>query len=326
MEILLLVAITAVAASGLYVAATFNKRTKQNTAPLIDSAAKNITERHEATAEELRQELQAIRKELRQGRELTTQHRIEMEDRLDRADGRISSMSSQLLPELGKLARLGTQIDTRQGDLSRDLLQLDQRVARLGESLGQQNAGTIEIHRYPQSRETQAGSSPEMDSLVSAMLAAESHMDRKGWGQPPHLYDLTEKTTPITADHELDAEIRDTQPDVMMLVDHGPLPDSDLVEVLAGIHWPEDVVGRVLVAELTALPPRSEADGPISPAAAGHWASTHPDGRPARLAVGVRRNGAHTCGVRIKGEDNVQVGTARADDLVTALLGTLRAT
>ena len=36
MEILLLVAIMVVAAAGLYVAATFNKRTEQSTAPLRD--------------------------------------------------------------------------------------------------------------------------------------------------------------------------------------------------------------------------------------------------------------------------------------------------
>jgi hypothetical protein len=322
MEILLLVAIMAVAASGLYVAATFNKRTKQNAAPLIDGAVKDIAERHKKAAEDLRQQLQVITNELREGIGLTTQSRSEIHGRLDQADSRISSMSSQFLAALGTVERLGEQIDTRQGDLSRELQQLDHRVAQLTESLAQQSARTIEIHRYPQSRETQAGSPPEIGSLVSAVLAAESHMDRKGWGKPPHLYALTEKTSPVTAAHELGAEVRDARLDAMMLVEQEPLPDGDLLEALATTHWPADVVGCVLVAELTALPPRSTEDGPINPAAAGQWASTHPDGRPARLAVGVRRNGAHTCGFRIKGEDNVQVGTERADDLVTALLGT----
>lgn len=338
MEILLLVAIMAVAASGLYVAATFNKRTMQTTAPLIDGAVKEIAERHEVIAEDLRRQLQAITKELRQGRELTTRERSEIQGRHDQADSGISSIASQFLAALGTVERLGKQTGTWQGDLSRDLLQLDDRVAQLGESLAQldhrvaqlgeslaqQSARVIEIHRYPQSREVQAASSAEIDSLVSAVLAAESHMDRKGWGKPPHLYALTAKTTPATAAHEPDPETRDARPDAMILVEREPLPDGDLVEALAGIHWPDDVAGCVLVAELTALPPRSKEDGPIDPAAAEQWASTHPDGRPARLAVGVRRDGAHTCGFRIKGEDNVQVGTERADDLVTALLGTFQ--
>jgi hypothetical protein len=322
MEILLLVVIMAVAASGLYVAANFNKRTKQNTAPLIDGAVKSIAERIDAAAEGLRQQLQVITNELRQNRELKTRDRSEVHGRLDQADSRISSISSQLLAALEKIERLGGQIDTRQGDLSRDLLRLDHRVAQLGESLAQQSARIIEIHRYPQSQETLAESSREIDSLILAMLEVESHMDRKGWGRPPHLYALTEKTSPITTDHEPYAGIRGARPDAMVLVAQEPLPDGDLVEVLASIHWPEDVVGCVLVAELTALPPRSKEDAPINPAAAEQWASTHPDGRPARLAVGVCRNGAHTCGFRIKGEDNVQVGIERADDLVTALLGT----
>jgi hypothetical protein len=322
MEILLLVAIMAVAASGLYVAATFNTRTKQNTAPLVDGAVNDIGERIEMAAEELKVRLQDITNELRRNKEGTTRDLSDVQDRADQADSRISSISGQLSAALETFERLGGHIDTWQGDLSRDLLKLDHRVAQLGESLAQQSARIIEIRRYPQSQETQSESSPETDSLVLAMLEAESHMDRKGWGKPPHLYALTEKTLPITGDHELDSGIRDDRPDAMILVEQEPLPDRDLVEVLASIHWPEDVVGCVLVAELTALPPRSKEDAPIIPAAAEQWASTHPDGRPARLTVGVCRNGAHACGFRIKGEDNVQVGIERGDDLVTALLGT----
>ena len=217
-------------------------------------------------------------------------------------------MSSQFLAAPETFERLGKQIDTRQSDLSRDLRQLDHRVAQLGESVAQQSARVIAIHRYPKSQEVQTGSTPEADSLVGAMLEAEAHTDRQGWGGPPRLYALT--------------EIRDARRDAMTLVEQEPLPDGDLVEALATIHWAEDVVGCVLVTELTALPPRSAEEAPIIPVADDQWASTHPDGRPARLAVGVHKNGAHTCGLRIEGEDNVQVGNERVDDLVTALLGT----
>jgi hypothetical protein len=316
MEILLLVVIIAVAASALYVAGTFNKRTEQNTAPLIDGAVKDIAERMGMTAGNLRKQFKVITDELQHNNELAARYRSEAHGRADLADSRISSISSQLLAALEKFERLGGQIDTWQGDLSRDLLRLDHRVAQLGDSLAQQSARIIEIRRYPQSQETEAESSPEMDSLVLAMLEAESHADRKGWDKPPRLYALTEKILPITA------ETRGARPDAMVLVEQEPLPDGDLVEVLTTVHWPEDVVGCVLVAELIALPPRIREDASINVAAAEQWASTHPDGRPARLAVGVCRNGAHTCGFRIKGEDNVQVGIEQADDLVTALLET----
>src|SRR5437763_12767840 len=106
-------------------------------------------------------------------------------------------------------------------------------------------------------------------------------------GKPPQVYALAEKISPVSADHKLYAKIRDARPDVVILVEQEPLPGGDLIEVLASIHWPEDVVGCVLVAELTALPPGSKEDAPIDPVMAEQWASTHPDGRPARLAVGV---------------------------------------
>lgn len=169
---------------------------------------------------------------------------------------------------------------------------------------------------------TDAEGSQEMDPLVFAMLEAESHMARKGWGLPPQLYALAGKASLIAADQELAAEVRAARADALVPVEQEPLPAGEPMEVLASIHWPEEVVGCVLVTELIVLPPRAEEQAPDDPVAAEQWASTHPDGRQARLAVGVSRNGEYTCGLRIKGEDSVQVGTDIADDIVTALLGT----
>jgi hypothetical protein len=116
--------------------------------------------------------------------------------------------------------------------------------------------------------------------------------------------------------------MRDAGPGGFILVEQQPPPAGDLIEVLASIHWPEDVVGCVLVTELINLPPGAEEDAPIAPVAAEQWASARPDGRPARLAVGVCGNGEYTCGLRLKGDDDVQVRTDLAGDLVTTLLGT----
>ena len=154
------------------------------------------------------------------------------------------------------------------------------------------------------------------------MLEAESYVGGKGWGERPHLYALTAPASTVAADRELADGISGARPDALVLVEQERLPDGDLVEVLAGIQWPADVVGCVLVTELAALPPRNEGDGPIDPLASGQWASPRPDGRPARLIVGVRRSGGHMCGLRIKGEDEMQVRNEMAGDLVAALLGT----
>lgn len=327
MEILILIAIIAVGASALYVAATFNIRIEQKIKPLRVDVKTDIREQNEKTREELEQQIQAITDQLREvtNRELGQQIQALANVRAAASEElrqQIQAITDEVRRDRELARHLDERIGTWHGQLSRDLLQLDRRAARLSESVIQQSIKITEIHRHVKSQETQAGSSPKMDSLLLAMLEVESYMDHKGWGKPPHLYALTEKASPIAEDYELSAEIRDARPDALIPVEQEPLLDGDLIEVLANVHWPEDVVGCVLVTELTALPPRGEKDPPIDPGAAGLWASTRPDGRPARLAVGVRRNGAYTCGFRIKGEEDVQVGTERVDDLVAALLST----
>jgi hypothetical protein len=172
-----------------------------------------------------------------------------------------------------------------------------------------------------------AEGSYEMDPLTFAVLEAESHMAHKGWGLPPQLYALATKASLTAVDQELAAEVQDAWPGALIPVEQEPLPEGDPIEVLASIHWPHEVVGCVLVSELIVLPADAEEHAPSDPAAAEQWASSHPDGRQARLAVGVSRNGEYMCGLRIKGENEVQVGAELADDIVTALLGTfLRST
>jgi hypothetical protein len=74
MEILLLIAIIAVGASGLFVAFTFNERTQRNFAPLIASAAENISQEIDqkiaATREQLVKLIQAATYEARQNTDL----------------------------------------------------------------------------------------------------------------------------------------------------------------------------------------------------------------------------------------------------------------
>jgi flagellar basal body-associated protein FliL len=325
--ILILIAIIAVGAAGLYVAFTFGSLAKKKIDPLEINVKNDILEQNKETKKELERQIQPITSQLQK---VTTEQLGQQIQRAasegaaasEELSRQIQAIADQLRRERELVRDLDEHIGTRHEQLSSDLQQLNHQVARLGESLARQGAKITDIHRYVKSQEMRAGNSPKMDSLELALREAESHVDRKGWGQPPHLYALTEKTSPIPADHELSAEVRDAWPNALIPVEQEPLPDGDLLEVLADIHWPEDVAGCVLVTELTALPPRGDQEAPIDPGATEQWASTRPDGRPARLAVGVCRNGAYTCGFRVKGEDDVQVGKERADDFVAALLAT----
>jgi hypothetical protein len=349
MEILLLIAIVAVGAAGLYVAATFNKRTEQNFDPLIKKAEANISREVTEARAELLKEVQAASGELRQqakAHAARQQSDGELRQGLDTAFGELRQQAQARAEEArstGELLRglaaasdelrqqvqaitnelrrnselvkhLDEQADARQSRLAGELAhlgQLERQVAKLSESLGQQSSRISGIYRHFLRQEMAAGSPGEDNSLLLAMLEAESYVDDQGWGGRPRLYALTEKVSTGAAGG-----------DELELVDQGPLPDGDLSEALAGVHWQSDVVGCVLVAELAALAPRGEAGAPLDPAAAGQWASSHPDGRAARLAIGFRRNGAHECGLRIKGEDELQIRADLAADLVAALART----
>ena len=117
MEILLIVAIVAVGAAGLYVAATFDRRTKKSTAPLINAAVKELSWKIDSTTGELGRQLQEISTRLQRD---TSQIRLDdrkIQGRLDHADSRISNLASQL----ETIRRLAEQIGARQEQLSAEL-------------------------------------------------------------------------------------------------------------------------------------------------------------------------------------------------------------
>ena len=134
MAIVLIVAVLVLAVAVLYVTVTLSTRTRQNTAPLIDDAARGVSGQIDATAKELRRQ---IADELQQDREQQRQDGREVRGRLDRADSRASSMANQILAELDTIRRLVEQLGARQDQFGGDLGKLDLQVARLGESLAQ---------------------------------------------------------------------------------------------------------------------------------------------------------------------------------------------
>lgn len=303
MEILILIAVIATGASALYMAYTFKNHIEKHVAPLL-----------ERVTQDARNQIDAASKDLVTNGELRQQVWT-MTDGLKRE---IRTIAEELEQDRERASRLSDGIAARQDQIGEDLLRADHRVAQLGESLARQGAQLTAIYGYARSQGRQTGTPQEPDQLMLGMMEAESDADGKGWGIPPHLYALMERPPPASADDEHSAGT----PDVLIPVPR-ELPDGDLAEALAGIHWPEDVAGCVLVAELTDLPAGGERNGPIDPVAAGQWTSTCPDGRPARLTVGVRRNGEHACAFRAQGDDDIQIRTdMTVGSIVTALFRT----
>jgi gas vesicle protein len=325
MEILLLIAVIAVAVSALYVAANFNKRTRQNFTPLMDDVSQNIAKRIAATRGQLEQQMTAITKELMTHREilrnleaisgeLREQVRasgddirhgkeplMRLETTVDELRQKTQSITDEVRLNSELVKRFEKQLGAHQERLDGDVAQLDRRFTEFNDSLARQNSRISGIYKHVISQVTSDGSPAESDSLLPAMLEAESRVDDKGWGGQPHLYALTEE---------------------LALLDQWPLADGDLADVLTGIRWPADVAGCVLITELATLSARGEEGASVDPVAPVDWTSTHPDGRAARLAVGVRRSGEYTCGLRIKGEDGLRIRIDLAGDLVAALLHT----
>ena len=164
-----------------------------------------------------------------------------------------------------------------------------------------------------------------MDALTTAVVETARHMADDGWGLPPRIYALAERAAVTALGIDLPEQVR-SAPDIALIpIEQDQLPEGEPVEVLASIHWPEEVAGCVLVTEVTVMPPDSKVTG-LSPEDETQWAAAYPDGRKARLTVGVLRQSdrqAHyACCLQMDGDDALRVGRDLADDLVTALLGT----
>jgi hypothetical protein len=154
MEILLLVAVIVVGVSALYVAATFNKRTRLNAAPLVNSVAK----RFEESGNDLRQQLNAIAIELQEERASIDLDRGRTQERLDHADRQISSISDKLSTGLDTIKRHGTRQDQFSNSVQQ---QLDGQAAQLSDSLSRLSAQVARIEAHLRSQETQNATNPE---------------------------------------------------------------------------------------------------------------------------------------------------------------------
>jgi len=319
MEIFLLLAVVLVGASGLFVAATFNRRAKQATKPLIDKAVEDVSDHID---EALTQKLGALRTGLAR-------------DLAGRENGSIQAQSEQIASLISEVKRQGTQTQTQVAQTRTQVAQIQARDAQIQAQVDQIADAVSRLTTMkpgkaePAPAEIPAGEITVTEvtdphhPLAKAVLEAESSCEREGWDNPPQLYALAGKAKLIGDDPELAAQIGEAPEDALIPVKQAPLDPGEPRAVLARVYWPDDVSGCVLVTELVMLPPEAGDEMPPDPAAVEPWARDQPDSQPARLAVGVTRDGRYTCVLRMKGEDTVRIDPGLADDLVTALLETL---
>jgi len=164
--------------------------------------------------------------------------------------------------------------------------------------------------------------------LEDAVREVERHAAATGWDRPPALYALARTADLVRDEPELAGRLGLDGGTAGALT---PVAQDDLVveatipDLLAGIDWPDAVLGAVLVLETVALPGDVEDEAPG--ADAGAWAVQHPDRQEARLVVGVLRDGARAAALRWRShdtEDDVVTGPDLAPALTAALALSLR--
>lgn len=166
-----------------------------------------------------------------------------------------------------------------------------------------------------------------LSPLEATLHEIEHHADAAGWDRPPQLFALVDTASLLAAEPGL-AQRLGLSADAggYTPVEQEALPDGPLDEALAGIMWPEGVLGCALVHEVLVLPPEAEQARPLG-ADAERWAREHTDRREVRLAVAVLADGTSASAVRLRAPqdrpDELLYGDDLAPNLRAALVATL---
>ena len=164
LDILVVIAVIAVGASGLYAAVTFNTRTKQNTEPLVDRAVSTLSGNINRAVSTLsgningtvstlsgnvktglEDHLTQVRKELAASRKPVESQLEKVSTQLERATSRNSDTTSQFKEELDAIEFVTGQFETRLDELGRIVQELTDQITGLSESLTRQDA-QVSIH------------------------------------------------------------------------------------------------------------------------------------------------------------------------------------
>ena len=159
---------------------------------------------------------------------------------------------------------------------------------------------------------------PDDPDLAAAVADVESFAAAAGWDVPSQLFALVLTADLLRAEPGLATGMAGR--DRFTAVAQEALPAGDLSAALAGIGWPAEVVGAVLVQEIVVLPP---SVGPREELTA-EQAAAHPERQEARLVAGVLRDRpGGSCLLRMRSGEYELI---RGGDLARGLLGALRET
>ena len=164
--------------------------------------------------------------------------------------------------------------------------------------------------------------------LETTLAEIETHLAAAGWDRPPSLFALVRADRFLADDPETGRRLGldHVAGDTLTPVEQDELPEGPLDDLLAGIAWPDSVVGCAVSQEIVFLPPEAEA-GLTSEQAAG-GAADHPDRREARLLVAALRDGTSAALLRLRETDGsdgeLLTGPDLAPNLAEALRQTLR--
>ena len=146
--------------------------------------------------------------------------------------------------------------------------------------------------------------------IKHAIREIEAYTDRFGWDGPLRLFALVRTS-------ELDDALDDGSE--LTAVEQDSLPEAEsLEELLAQIGWPEAVDGCAICVERVIVD--REDESVIGP----EEALADPNKRDVRLAVGVMRDGASWCTLRVKDVPDLIESSDAVPELIDVLRQTLR--
>lgn len=160
--------------------------------------------------------------------------------------------------------------------------------------------------------------------LIAALADVERHVGSNGWDQPARLFALVPTGQLLEMEpHLVDRLPGHTEDSLTAIEQENFAAGVDVLERLAGIYWPQTVLGTALALERAFLPPAYEDELPDDDADVAEFVARHEAKVDARVVVGVLRDGSQHGLARLKSHPDELLG---AEDLVPALIDALHAT
>ncbi|MDI2128035.1 PPA1309 family protein [Yinghuangia seranimata] len=169
-------------------------------------------------------------------------------------------------------------------------------------------------------------------ALTQAVVEIERHVSAFGWDQPARLYALVDTAALVRSEPQLAQDLglaaEEGAPTTLTPIEQDEIPaETPIDEFLAGIAWPDAVLGCAIVVERLMLPPAAEAELPTSGTdeEIAAWVAARPDRQEVRIAVGVMRDGSRESVLRLRDKDEdteVLSGASLVPGLAEALEAT----